>query len=345
MQYSKKKILVRAVNWIGDTVMSIPAIKAIRLLYPESHITVLGKPSVINVLSLTEDIDDFILYEISEEDYRLIKRFRLGKLIKEKGFDKCFIFPNSFDSAIVPFIAGIPERIGFQGCFRTPLLTLKVKRPLPEMHQAEKYFELVKADGFSGNIPGFKLEPDLDSLKWADDFMKFHIRSKGKIVVGVSPGAEYGPAKRWFPDRFAGLINRVKNVYDAEVVLVGSDNDRDVCGSVNRQVSGNIVDMSGKTSIKQLIALLKKMTLLITNDTGAMHLASAVDIPVIAVFGSTDSRATSPVAGKIKIVKSNVSCSPCLKRMCVKKTYECFSKISVKEVFNEVKNILDKKKG
>ncbi|MCK4947366.1 MAG: lipopolysaccharide heptosyltransferase II [Candidatus Aureabacteria bacterium] len=345
MADSKNKILIRAVNWIGDAVMSIPAIKAIRLLYPESHITVLGKPSVLDVLSLIEDIDDFILYEISSGDWGFVKRVCLGKLIKEKCFDKCFIFPNSFDSAIVPFVAGIPERIGFQGCFRAPLLTLKVKRPLPEMHQAEKYFELVKADGFSGNMPGFKLKPGLDSLKWSDDFMKFHIRSKEKIVVGVSPGAEYGPAKRWFPDRFAGLINRLKNVYDAEVVLVGSENDRDVCGSVNRQVSGNIIDMSGKTTIKQLIALLKKMDLLITNDTGTMHLASALGIPVIAVFGSTDNRATSPVTGKVKIVKNDVSCSPCLKRICVKNTYECFSKISVKEVFNEVKNILDKRKG
>ncbi len=345
MADSKNKILIRAVNWIGDAVMSIPAIKAIRLLYPESHITVLGKPSVLDVLSLIEDIDDFIRYEIRSEDWGLVKRVCLGKLIKEKGFDKCFIFPNSFDSAIVPFIAGIPEKIGFRGCFRTSLLTLKVKKPLPETHQAEKYFELVKADGFSGNIPEFNLRPGLDSLKWSDDFMKFHIRSREKIVVGVSPGAEYGPAKRWFPDRFAGLINRVKNVYDAEIVLVGSENDRDVCGSVNRQVSGNIIDMSGKTTIKQLIALLKKMNLLITNDTGTMHLASAVGIPVIAVFGSTDNRATSPVDGKVKIVKSDISCSPCLKRMCVKNTYECFSKISVKEVFNEVKNILGKQKG
>lgn len=345
MADSKNKILIRAVNWIGDTVMSIPAIKAIRLLYPESHITVLGKPSVIDVLSLTGDIDDFIFYEISGKNCGLIKRFRLGKFIKEKGFNKCFIFPNSFDSAIVPFIAGIPERIGFQGGFRTPLLTLKVKKPLMEIHQAEKYFQLVKANGFSGDMPGFKLKPDSDSLKWADDFMKFHIRSKEKTVVGVSPGAEYGPAKRWFPDGFAGLINRVKNVYNTEVILVGSENDRDICGSVNRQVSGNIIDMSGKTSIKQLIALLKKMNLLITNDTGTMHLASAVGIPVIAIFGSTDNRATSPVAGKVKIVKSDVSCSPCLKRTCEKNTYECFSKISVKEVFNEVKNILDKQKG
>ncbi|MDD5643828.1 MAG: lipopolysaccharide heptosyltransferase II [bacterium] len=339
MADSKSKILLRAVNWIGDAVMMLPSVKAIKQMYASAEIVVLGKGSVNAVLSLGKVVDRFIKYDIPADVLDLKERVKLSKEIRANGFSRCFIFPNSFDSALIPYMSGIPERIGFGVFPRSILLTKSVKLPPVGIHQALKYFELVKADGFSGNMPDFSMEVDNASLVWADTFLGMNCRDRSAPLVGISPGAEYGPAKRWFPDRFASLINRIKNVYNAEVILLGSKNDKDICGAVKRQVSGTIIDACGKTTIPQLAAVLKKVKLLITNDTGTMHLAAALKTPVLAIFGSTDEKATSPVKGDIIVIKKETECSPCLNRICRRKTYECFSKISVEEVFGRLKKI------
>ncbi|MBN2190124.1 MAG: lipopolysaccharide heptosyltransferase II [Candidatus Aureabacteria bacterium] len=335
-----KKILLRAVNWIGDAVMMVPSVNAVKKMYPDAEIAVLGRGKINDVLSLAGIVDRFIKYDIPPDLLELKERVKLAREIKAEGFSKCFVFPNSFDSALVPYMAGIPERIGFGSFPRIILLSKTVKIPVAEMHQAQKYFELVKADGFSGDMPDFNMAADEASVKWAETFLSMNCRNRAVPLVGISPGAEYGPAKRWFPDRFASLINRIKNVYNAEIILLGSKNDMDVCGAVKRQVSETIIDTSGKTTIKQLAAILKKVKLLITNDTGTMHLAAALQTPVLAIFGSTDAKATSPVKGNITIIRKETECSPCLNRICHRKTYECFSRISVDEVFGSLKKFL-----
>ncbi len=340
MSTSKEKILIRAVNWIGDAVMMAPSVKAVREMYPDADITVLGRDKINDVLSLTGIVGRFIKYDIPPDFMELKERIKLAREIKAEGFSKCFIFPNSFDSALVPYMSGIPERIGFGNFPGRILLTKTVKVPPSGTHQSQKYFELVRAAGFSGNMPDFSMDADDSSLKWAETFLSMNCRNRTAPLIGVSPGAEYGPAKRWFPDRFASLINRIKNVYNAEIILLGSKNDTDVCGAIKRQVSETIIDASGKTTIKQLAAILKKVKLLITNDTGTMHLAAALQTPVLAIFGSTDAKATAPVKGNITIIRKETECSPCLNRICQKKTYECFSMISVDEVFGSLKKFL-----
>jgi heptosyltransferase-2 len=341
MEYEPKNILVRGVNWLGDSLVTIPALRTLRKIYPESRITLLIKEPLDELFPPFTAIDRVIGFSVRRGAGGLIDRLRLAGQLRRERFDLCVILPNSFDSALVPFLAGIPQRIGFSRDGRGMLLTKRVP-PVPlgtGEHQAKDYLKLVTSLKQEATVMDFHLEVAEEAREWADETLSVFRKSAPNALIGFNPGAAYGPAKMWFPDRFTELGTRLWNGIGAGIVLVGGPGERELCRSIARKISGEVLDLSGRTSLPQLAAVLSLCDLVVTNDSGPMHLASAVGTPVIAIFGSTNPDATSPL-GPHEALQEKVDCSPCLERICPRGDMQCMERIRVSDVLEAVIRLL-----
>lgn len=336
-----REILVRGVNWIGDAVMTIPAMRGLRRLFPESRITLLIREPIDQIFSAFSAADRVIGFTIRPGLFGLRDRLKLMRKLRKNRYDLCLILPNSFDSALVAFLSGIPERVGFDRDGRGLLLTRKVRASEPEnsAHQAEDYVTLVTSLGEVRISLDIGLEVEERAGDWAVTRLAPLRQGLQGPLIGLSPGAAYGPAKQWFPDRFADLANRLCAEKQAGIVIVGGPEETELCGAVAGRIRGNLLDLSGKTELSQAAAVLSQCDLLVTNDSGPMHLASAVGTPVAAIFGSTEPGATSPL-GRHVIVKKECDCSPCLERTCERGDMLCMERVRVDDVFRAVEALL-----
>jgi heptosyltransferase-2 len=273
MEYEPKNILVRGVNWLGDSLVTIPALRTLRKIYPESRITLLIKEPLDELFPPFTAIDRVIGFSVRRGAGGLIDRLRLAGQLRRERFDLCVILPNSFDSALVPFLAGIPQRIGFSRDGRGMLLTKRVP-PVPlgtGEHQAKDYLKLVTSLKQEATVMDFHLEVAEEAREWADETLSVFRKSAPNALIGFNPGAAYGPAKMWFPDRFTELGTRLWNGIGAGIVLVGGPGERELCRSIARKISGEVLDLSGRTSLPQLAAVLSLCDLVVTNDSGPCH--------------------------------------------------------------------------
>jgi len=333
-----KKILIRGVNWLGDSLITIPAMRALRGHYPRSRITLLIKEPLDTLFTGFDAINEVIGFSVRKGAGGWMDRFRLIKRLRREKFDLCLILPNSFDSALVPFLAGIPERVGFNRDGRGGLLTKRVP-PVPKgtgEHQSRNYLKLVPGNPEESD---FSLLPESAALDWAAEQIASLEQSDDTPLIGLNPGATYGPAKMWYPERFSELGTRLFNSIGAGIVLVGGPSETDLCRTIARGISGKVLDLSGKTDLPRLAAVLSLCDLVVTNDSGPMHLASAVGTPVIALFGSTDPGATSPLGGHT-ILRKEVDCSPCWERICPRGDMRCMEGIEVEDVLETVIRLL-----
>lgn len=346
-----KNILIRGVNWIGDAVLTIPAIKSVRIAFPDAHISLLVKPQVADIFIGNPDINDIILYDKKFDGFT--GKFKLARILKARGFNIAILLQNAFDAALISWLAGIPERIGYSRDYRKALLTkpVPVKKETPKQHQVYYYLDLIKE--------AFNIEPeDTDPFIYLDEteshdarkFLagSFNIDSEAP-TIGINPGATYGSAKRWEPKRFAELIHKIIDGLKAKVIIFGSESEvkiaEEIISGYPPSVTRHILNMAGKTSLRLLASLLSECDMFITNDSGPMHMASALSVPVIAIFGSTDSKETGPFGEGHKVVDKMVSCSPCLKRECPEDHHQCMTEISTDDVFNALKELLPKEKA
>lgn len=353
---NKQKILIRGVNWIGDAVLTIPAIKAVRKAYPEAHISLLVKPWVAEIFAESRDIDEIILYD---EKYKGISgKFRLAGLLREASFDKAILLQNAFDAAFLAWLAGIPERIGYKRDFRSLLLTkgIPVQMEPVGRHQVYYYLHLINSihEGAEETAPLIRLtDAERDSAK---DTISAGLPEPHLPLIGINPGAAYGSAKRWPPEYFAELIIRIINDLNGRVIIFGSPAEVEIANEIINEINtlkikrkveygARIMVMSGKTGLRELAALISECDAFITNDSGPMHMASALYVPTAAIFGSTDPVATGPFGSGHKVITTNMECAPCLKRECPEKHLDCMTGITPDMVFDGLDEILPRNRA
>jgi lipopolysaccharide heptosyltransferase II len=316
-----EKILVRATNWVGDGVMSLPALEALRERYPSAEIVLVAKPWVADLYLHHPAVNRMIAYDPAGE-HRGPRGFRkLVDEIRAERFDMAVLFQNAFHAAWMAWRSHIPVRIGYGLEGRGILLTDSVPVPSPAHygHQSNYYLQLLFRAGLvEGVSPVEQISLNLENSErtWAANHLKTLGLGGPRFLVGLTPGAAFGPAKRWLPDRYASLADRLIGALNADVLIFGSRSEKPLAEEIARDMSHTPVILAGTTTLRQLMALLAQCRLVITNDSGPMHLAAALGLPVVAIFGSTDATATGPVSPLARIVRHPVACSPCGLREC-----------------------------
>jgi heptosyltransferase-2 len=329
------RILVRGTNWIGDAVMTMPAVQRLRELMPHAHISLLC-PAKLHDLWRHNPFLNEVIHELGD-----------------RQFDVAVIFPNSFRSAWE--CRKIPVRVGFAGHWRRKLLTHIVDEPQSERaiyksvtvagktfktksfpvirHQVHRYLDLISYLGGNRDLVRPKIFFAIEDLPPLTTFLT----DDGRPCFGINAGAEYGPAKRWPAERFADVVRRVSEQMDCRWLILGGPGDAGIAGEIERALGAEhrVVNVAGKTTLMELCLLLRFCRVLLTNDTGPMHLAAAVDTPVVAIFGSTSSELTGPLGRHVRVVHEDVECSPCFLRECPI-DFRCMNRITVEQVAEAV---------
>jgi heptosyltransferase-2 len=316
------KLLIRATNWVGDAIIALPAIRTIRAKFPDAQISIAARPYILDLYQNQNLCDELISYDPHGEHRGWMGRERFAKQLRAKKFDLAILLQNAFDAAWLAWRAGIPERIGYARDARSFLLTKAVSVPksgeIPA-HEKFYYLELLRRAGLTDSLQD-DAHIGLNVVESAQ-----HLAREALLKVGVKPdslrlaiaaGASYGSAKCWHPERFAAMANHVQSEVDADVILFGTAAESNVSKAIAAAMNRPPIDMTGKTSMSDLPALLSQCHLFLGNDSGAMHVAAAVGLPVVAVFGPTDPNGTAPVTPRHSVVQQKPYCSPCFLRRC-----------------------------
>jgi heptosyltransferase-2 len=316
------RILVRATNWVGDAILALPAVRAVRAKFPEAHIAILARPYVADLYRHQQIADEIIAYDWKGAHAGFAGRQRLVKTLHERGFDTALLLQNAFDAAWLAWRAKIPRRIGYARDGRGLLLTEAVRVPkageIPA-HEKFYYLELLRRAGWLTALPEEKfiaLAVPAVQLASAEQTLRTAGSSGGSLRIAVGAGASYGSAKCWPPERFAATLNDLQSNADAEVILFGTPGEAAVSNAIATKLNRPPIDLTGQTNIAELPALLSCCQIFLGNDSGAMHVAAAVGLPVVAIFGPTDPLGTAPVTLRCTVVQEKPYCSPCFLRRC-----------------------------
>ncbi|MBI5190012.1 MAG: lipopolysaccharide heptosyltransferase II [Nitrospirae bacterium] len=342
-----EKILVRATNWVGDVVMSMPAVTAIRKNFPGSHITVLVKPPMHELFVGNPAVNEIIVFDRKGEYRGPAGIARLARELRRRRFDRAILLQNAFEAALITFLANIPVRMGYNTDGRGILLNMgvKVSEETRRKHQVFYYLDMLDALGIKAGYSAPKLYVGKPESEWAAGLLKSHGITSRDLIAGINPGAQYGVAKRWHPERFGQVADSLAKKDGAKVIIFGGHGDIATAGAVQASMKGQALNLAGKTTIRELMALIKNCRLFITNDTGPMHIAAALGVPTLAVFGSTDHIATAPHGNGHKVVREPVNCSPCLKRTCPDKSYICMERVTAASVIRAAREMLGDRVG
>jgi len=332
-----RKILVRATNWIGDAVMSLPALEALRSRFPEAEIVVLSKPWVGELYWGHRAVNRQIVYDPAAEHRGARGFWKLVQQLQAEHFDAAILLQNAFHAAWMAWLARIPVRIGYGSDGRSGLLTEAVQPPPPEVygHQAYYYLELLFRAGLIEKpkaLTEIRVRLERSEETWAGKHLDALGLRGPRFLVGLNPGASFGPAKCWLPERFADLADRFIGALHADVLIFGSREERPLAETIASEMEHTPLILAGETTLRQFMALLARCRLVVTNDSGPMHLTAALGVPLVAIFGSTDERTTGPVSPRARLVSQHVSCSPCGLRECPI-DFRCMTRVSVAEVY------------
>ncbi|MFH1217936.1 MAG: lipopolysaccharide heptosyltransferase II [Pseudomonadota bacterium] len=335
-----EKILVRSTNWIGDAIMTTPAVRTIRENFPEAEITMLAQPWMADVFSASPHVDHIFFYEKKGQHKGLGGMLRLIRELREKRFDVAILLQNAFEAALITAMAGIPVRAGYQRDGRSLLLTHRVAiRPeVRKKHQVYYYQALLEDLGLVSGSNELFLRLKEKDLLFAEK-MKKDIGAE--LVIGINPGAAYGPAKCWPAERYGQLAALLNKEYGAKFFVFGTGADKatidTICGYGPEFISG----LAGRTTLGQAMALIGLCDAFVTNDSGLMHVGAATRTPLVAIFGSTDAVATGPFSDRAIVVQKALECSPCLKKTC-SSDFRCMLDISVDDVAMEMRKLVEK---
>jgi len=324
------KILVRGTNWIGDAVMTLPALVSVRQAYPEAHLAVLAKPPVTDIYRMFSAANEIIPYD--QQFDTPLGVFRLAHALRKRRFDAAILLQNAIEAAIMSFAAGIPVRAGYNSDGRGLLLTHAVRRTedILQVHQIDYYLEMVKALGSPDVDRAMHLETSISPAR-AKEVLQQYLPGENRPLIGIAPGATYGPAKRWLADRFAAAGDRLSGNLDAQVLLFGGKSDWETAEQVRLSARTEMINLAGLTNLQETIYLISQCRLFISNDSGLMHVAGAMNIPTVAIFGSTNPVTTAPAGEKTILVRKPAECSPCLKKTCPA-DFHCMTMITVDDV-------------
>jgi heptosyltransferase-2 len=343
------RLLIRGTNWVGDAIMSVPALREIRRLFPESQITLLVRPWVKDVYSNVPFVDEVMELD-SEGRHRGWSGFRrLTSELRLREFDLAILLPNSIGAALSVWRARIPRRLGYERDWRGPLLThpCKIDPAVQKVHQVYYYLGILSAAGLlparlwedANYQPSIAVGVRDSDRQAARRLLRSKKINPGEKLIGVNPGASYGPAKRWLPDRYASVADRLAETHGARILIFGAANESSIAHEIAKQMRHPPVVLAGETKLGELMALIRECSLLVTNDSGTMHLAAALDVPQLAIFGSTSEIATGPLGSKSRVIKHPVECSPCFLRDCPI-DFRCMTRISADQVVDAADSIL-----
>lgn len=333
-----KKILVRSTNWIGDAVMTTPAVRTIRQNFPGAEITLLAYPWVADIFRASPHVDRIVLYDKKGKHRGIPGLVRLSRELGREGYDLAILLQNAFEAALIAFLARIPARAGYRRDARALLLThgVTIRREVRKKHQVHYYQGLMRDLGLCCGPDELFLQLPAETRRWAKNFL---LSLEAGRVVGLNPGAAYGPAKRWPAEKYAALAGRLHSETGATLLVFGTKDDAEAARIIKKAVPEHVVDLTGKTSLAEAMALIECCGAFVTNDSGLMHVGAALNIPLVAIFGSTDAVATGPFSEKAIVLKKELDCSPCLKTHC-KTDFECMRAITVDEVLEAGKKAL-----
>lgn len=313
------RILVRGTNWVGDAVMTLPALSALRQNFPNACITVLGRPWVLPVYAAHSAVDRLMAYETSGGVLQALKkRAAVIREIRRRHFDLAILFQNAFEAALTAFLGGVPRRVGYDSDGRRPLLTLAVRRRQiePGRHQVYYYLSMLAAAGWRAAYQAPALRVSAADGALAESRLAGIGVTRGDTLVALCPGAIYGPTKRWPPDRFARVGDWAARRWNARVILLGSAGEAPICAGVARAMERPAVDLCGGLPLGAAMSAIRRCRLVVSNDSGLMHVAAALGVPTVAVFGSTDPVATGPLGPHTRVVQHPTHCAPCFLRDC-----------------------------
>src|SRR4030066_2321053 len=334
---SCQNLLVRGVNWIGDAIMTLPALRALRKALPEAKISLLVKPWVSAIFERDPNVDEIILYNNGHRG--ILGKIKLSRILNKKGFSMAILFQNAFDAAFITFLAGIKERAGYNRDGRGFLLTTAVPVPRHEQktHQIHYYLNLLEQLGIKAEFAVPYIYLSLDERLSARELLK----DMKRPILGINPGAAFGSAKRWFPERFAEVANWFLKDTDGSVVIFGGESEMDIAQEINKLIPENKLLLAGKTSLRELVSFISECDAFVTNDSGPLHIAYAVGTPLVAIFGSTDPELTGPPPqaewSRTVVVTHSLSCGPCFERTWVKNDLRCMYDITSDDVYLGIK--------
>ncbi len=327
------KIVVRAPNWVGDSIMALPAMNTLRQNFPEAEIWVAAQAWVKDLFLMSK----MFAGVLPLPKHTSLKTARdSAKSLRALHFDLGILFTNSFASAFVFLLAKVPQRWGYRKEGRGLLLTKGIPVPLEKNrgHQIRYYLDLLYSLGLK-EFPGeFTLNIDPQEKARAAEWLKSRNIQEGKPLIILNPGAYYGSAKRWPPDRYAKLASLFQQKNHAQVLIVGSADEAPLAETISSLMKAPPHILTGKTSLSELAAILSLADLFITNDSGPMHLANVLKIPMVALFGPTEPSRTGPFQPPAKVIHKGAPCWPCSYRECPF-DHRCMSNISPEEVFQE----------
>jgi lipopolysaccharide heptosyltransferase II len=336
-----ERILVRATNWVGDAVMSLPALHALRKRFPAAHISILARPWVSGLYGREPFCDELIPYEAPKGWKGPGAKWSVASDLRKRRFDCAILFQNAFEAAGLAWLARIPTRIGYNRDARGWLLTDAIAVPRSNQipsHQRFYYLELLKRAGLIDTYSPDEPIRLYGAASAAEEGRK-HLASP---TVGVSPGAAYGGAKRWLPERFAEAAVQVARERHAVVAVFGSQEEVAICEMVHQAVQASGIPSSnfaGRTTLARFIEMAAACEVFLTNDSGPMHIASALGIPTVAIFGATDDQATGPTGRHSRVVREPVECSPCLLKECPI-DHRCMTRVSADRVAGVAMDLL-----
>ncbi|HEX8078156.1 MAG TPA: lipopolysaccharide heptosyltransferase II, partial [Chthoniobacterales bacterium] len=295
------RILIRGSNWLGDSVITVPAVRAIKAGRPDIHLTVAAPEKIASVWKLVPEVDEILPLK-ARSIFEVVRAFR-----RQGGFDVAILFPSSLRTGLEVWLAGVPRRVGYAGHRRRWLLNQVVTEEPhrgPVQHQVYRYLRLAAELGAPAAPP--ELRRFLPRMK----------TNGAPAKLGLCPGAEYGPAKRWLPERFAEVALRIAQSAPVQWVLFGTAADQERGAAIEAVLGAHCLNRIGKTTLEELTTELSECAALLTNDTGTMHLATLIGVPVVAIFGSTEPLLTGPLGSASDIIRHQVECSPCFLREC-----------------------------
>ncbi len=337
-------IVIRIPNWIGDAVLCTAAVKALRTSLPDCRITAVVKPWVKDVFLRSSAVDELIVYRHRRGPRRFLDAMALVRRLHQENFAAAVLFQTAFESALLPFLARIPVRIGRPTDHRRLFLTHSVALTQEEQRSHQVYHYLAVARRITGDVKQqFEPEVELSEVE-LEAARRWLGESASGPLITVAAGAAYGSAKRWLPERFAAFSDAAGDLWNARVVFCGGGGDLPVIDTIRRHCSRPVDVIAGEKPLPVQAALIAMSDVCVSNDSGLMHLAAAVGTPVVAIFGPTDSTATGPWGSGHRVLHEAVECAPCKYRDCPL-NHECMRRITVEKVLSAVQKIFEAKKN
>lgn len=332
-----ERIVVRGTNWVGDAVMTVPALRGLRRLFPHAHLTLVSRPGTADIFIDAEFVDEVLIYDSSG----LAAAWNQAREWRRRNFDLAVLFQNAFEAAAIAFLGRVPLRIGYAVDHRGLLLTHPIVSPSWKDQRHEVFYylniigELEKLAPGTSSIEAVDPQFDLNVSPQRRDQVLQLLREHGAIagapLVLLCPGSINSRAKRWPAERYAALADRLIET-GTSVALIGSAAEADVSKEVNANMRRHAIILTGKTTVAEATALISIADVLITNDTGPAHIGSALNKPTLVIFGPTNPLTTRPFAASAQIIRHPPDCAPCMLRDCPI-DHRCMTAITPEEVF------------